>query len=158
MGGVVAGPGIVLDVTLSLDVSGAYADNDVLAATQEITHAFLRNGGRAILDTVVLLDEDNQAQDVDLFFFNANSALGTENSAISITDADARTIIGFVSILTTDYSALVNSAVAVKRDLGLHMQAGSSTSSLFVAAAVRSGTPTYTASGIKLKLAMRWLA
>lgn len=157
MGGVVAGPGIVLDVTLSLDTS-QYADNDVLAATQEIPWAFLRNGGRAVLDTIVLLDEDDNAQEIDLVFLSANNAIGTENMAVSITDAHARDIIGFVNIATTDYCDLINSQVAVKRDVNLHMQAGSSTASLFIAAILRSGTPTYTASGIKLKLALRWLA
>jgi hypothetical protein len=158
MGSVVAGPGIVLDVTLSLDISGAYADNDVLAATQEIKHAFLRQGGRAILDTVILLDEDDNAQDVDLVFLSADNALGTENMAVSITDAHARDIIGVVSVATADYCDLVGCQVATKRDLGLHMQAGSSSTSLFIGAILRSGTPTYTAAGIKLKLALRWLA
>jgi hypothetical protein len=158
MGSVVAGPGIVLDVTLSLDISGAYADNDVLAATQEIKHAFLRQGGRAILDTVILLDENDQAQDVDLVFLSANNAIGTENAVVSITDAHARDIIGVVNVVAADYTDLVDCQVACKRDINLHMQAGSSSTSLFIGAILRSGTPTYTAAGIKLKLALRWLA
>lgn len=132
----------VVDVTLVTDTN-AYADNDVLAIPQAVDGYFV---GRLV--SVVLLDEADQAQDIDLVFFNASASLGTINGAVSITDADARKIIGVVSILTTDYSDLVNSQVATKCGVDLIMK----TADLYIGAIVRSGTPTYGADSIKLKL------
>lgn len=132
----------VIDVTLVADTS-AYADNDVLAIPQAVAGNF-----RGTLESVVLLDEADQAQDIDLVFFNASASLGTINGAVNITDADARKVLGVVSILIADYSDMINSQVATKRGIGLVMD----TAQLYIGAIVRSGTPTYAASSLKLKL------
>lgn len=132
----------VVDVTLVTDTN-AYADNDVLAVPQAVAGNY-----RGILESVVLLDDADQAQDVELVFFNASASLGTINGAVSISDADAAKVVGTVLLLTTDYSDLVNSQVATKRDVGLIINAAS----LYVGAICRSGTPTYAASSLKLKL------
>lgn len=142
----------VIDVTLVADTS-IYADNDVLAVPQEITGVFNRLGGRARLESIVLLDGDDQGTEIDLIFMNANGTLGTINAAVSISDADAAKIVGHVSIVAADFTDLINSQLATKRGLGLVMEAAAASSSLWIAAVVRSGTPTYTASGLKLKLA-----
>lgn len=141
----------VHDVTLSLDTS-AYTAGDVLAAPQEVTGVFVENGGRAVLQSIVLLDEDDQAQSIDLVFMNATGSLGNENAAVGPTDAVAATILGIVNVGTADYSDLANSQLATLRNVGLELKAASGTTSLWVGAICRSGTPTYTASGIKLKL------
>lgn len=135
----------IFDVTLVADTN-QYADNDVLAIPQAIDV----DGFMGTLESVVLLDEADQAQDIDLVFFDGSASLGTINSAVSISDTDARKIIGVVSIATTDYSDLVNSQIATKRGLGLVMK----TATPYVGAIVRSGTPTYTASALKLKLGL----
>lgn len=132
----------VIDVTLVTDTN-AYADNDVLVVPQAVAGYFV-----GTLKSVVLLDEADQAQDIDLVFFNASASLGTINGAVGITDADAAKIIGVVSLLTTDYSDMVNSQVATKRQIDLPLK----TQSLYIGAVVRSGTPTYAASSLKLKL------
>lgn len=146
--------GTVIDVTLVLDTN-AYADNDVLAVVQEITGVFDYAGGVRTLQSIVLLDEDDQAQDIDLVFFNATATLGTINAAVSISDADARKLIGKVSILIADYVDLINSQAAVKTGIGMVMKAAAASTSLWVGAVLRSGTPTYTAAGIKLKLGFK---
>lgn len=133
----------IFDVTLVADTS-AYADNDVLSVPQAIDV----DGFHGTLETIVLLDEADQAQDIDLVFFKASASLGTINSAVSISDADAANIIGVVSVVQADYSDLVNNQVATKRGVGLVMK----TASPYIGAIVRSGTPTYGASSLKLKL------
>lgn len=140
----------VVDLTLSLDTS-AYADGDVLAATQEVASVTRENGGPALLESINLLDEDDNGTALDLVFFDANVALGTENSAPNISDANARNILGIVSIATGDYVDLGGARVALKRDLGLILKAASGSRSIYVAAITRGGTPTYTASGIKIR-------
>lgn len=146
--------GDVLDLTLSLDTS-AYADNDVLAAPQEVTGFFRVSGGRARLQSVVLLDEDDQGQDIDLIFLNADGSLGAENAAFGPTDAVARTVVGTLSIVAADYCDAGNSMIA-SGEVNMLMEAAAASTSVWVGAVVRSGTPTYTASGIRLKLGVAW--
>jgi len=141
----------IIDVTLSLDTS-IYADGDVLAATQEVTGFFAEKNGTRKLTSVVVLDEDDQKIALDLVFLDSNVALGTENSAPSITDANAREVQGFLSIATGDYIDLGGAGVATVRGRELILKSAADSTSLFLAAITRGGTPTYTASGIKLKL------
>lgn len=141
----------LLELTLTLDTS-AYADGDVLADTQALVNAVREGGGRAELKSVVVLDEDDQGIALDLVFLAANKSLGTENSAPSISDANARDIQGKVSIATGDYVDLGGARVATKTGIGLMLKSAEGSTTLYVAAITRGGTPTYTAAGLKLKL------
>lgn len=147
--------GDVIEVTLSADTA-IMADNDVIAATQEVTGFFRVSGGRAYLHSLILLDEDDQAQDIDIIFLNADGSVGNENAVFAPSDTVARTIIGAVSVTSSDYIDANTSQFAVKSNIGLLMEAASGSTSIFVAAVCRSGTPTYTASGLKLKLSVIW--
>jgi hypothetical protein len=151
----VVGYGDVIDVTLSLDTS-IYADNDVLAAPQEVTGFFRTPGGRAILQNLVLLDESDQGSDIDLIFMDADGSLGAENAALGPTDTVARSIIGTVSLLASANVDLANSQLMVANGIGMMLKAASGSTSVWIGAVVRSGTPTYAASGIRLKLACLW--
>jgi hypothetical protein len=143
----------LIPVTLTCDTS-ALADDDVIADTQEVANAF-NPEGFALLQSLILIDEDDQKQDVDILFFNGSGTLGTENSAASITDANARNYMGKVSILVADYMDLGGVSVAQSVNCGLILKAKDlATPSLYVAAVCRSGTPTYTASGLKLRLGL----
>ena len=150
---VVAEPGTVVDVTLSVPAE-AVDDNDVLAATQEIPNVFRRKGGAAILQSLVVLDEADQGVEMDLVFLDSDVAIGTEDAAVSITDANARQIIGVVNVAT--YTDFINSQVATVDDIGLMLKGDPGSSSLFIAAITR-GTPTYAADSLKIKLGLRHL-
>lgn len=141
----------VIDVTLSLDTS-AYADGDVLADTQEVAGLFPAGGGCMVLQSVTVLDEDDQGVGLDILFLDSNVSLGTENSAPSISDANARSILGRVSVTASDYFDLGGSRIATIAGLGLVLKGAAGATSVWVAAVTRSGTPTYTAAGLKLKL------
>lgn len=141
----------VIDVTLVTDTN-AYADNDVLVVPQKVVGFFTSPGGTRRLKSIVLLDEADQAQDLDLLFFNADATLGTINAAVSMTDADARKVIGAVSLVAADYVDLVNGQVAVKQGLDWILKAADDEADLWIGAVCRSGTPTYAASSLKLKL------
>lgn len=139
----------VYDVTPVLDTN-AYADNDVMFVAIEVPQVFDKGLAR-VLQSVVVLDGDDQAVDFDLVFSNATITLGTINAAVSISDADAAKIIGYVRLsASTDANDLVNSHLYCKTGLGLAMKGA--TASLWVAGVIRSGTPTYSASGMKIKL------
>ena len=147
----------VVEVTLSLDTS-AYASGDVLAATQEVTSFFRVAGGTAIIQGIQILDEDDQKQDLDILFMNAATDIGAENGAYAITDAEARTIIGWVDVAAADFTDFGDWAMATLKatDTGMKIpglvEGSAASTSIWIGAICRSGTPTYTASGIKLKI------
>jgi hypothetical protein len=142
----------IVPVTLSVDTS-IYADGDLLADTQIIAQNLVRSeGGAAILESVLLLDEDDQGAAMDLVFLDSSASLGTENAAPSITDANARNILGFLNIPTSAYIDLGGSRIAMVRSVRMVLKAADASRNIYVAAITRGGTPTYTASGLKLRL------
>jgi len=145
--------GGVLTVTPVLDTS-AYATGDVLFNPIAIASALKTAGGAGELTSLALLDEDNQGIALDLVFMDTANNLGTINAAVSISAANARAILGIVSIAASDYVALVGSKIATKLNLGLILRTVASSTELYVAGITR-GAPTHTVSGIKLKLGFR---
>lgn len=146
---VTAGYAITRTLTFSVPAD-AQDDNDVIADTQALADVFSRPGAMVQLDSLVLLDEGDQAAETDIFFLSADVSMGTEDAAVSITDANARKIIGALNIPTTAYFDLINSQVAVVRNIGMKMQGESTT--LYVALVTR-GTPTYGGTDVlKVKL------
>jgi hypothetical protein len=136
-----------ITITCSLDTS-AYADGDVLFATQEIANAVRSNGDTCILQSIHVVDIDDQGVDFDLVFFNANTSLGTENSAPDIDDTEVLTTLA-VYQFTNDYVDLGANQVRTDTGIGLVLEAGAATTSLYVAGITR-GAPTYTASGLQI--------
>lgn len=141
----------VIDVTMTLDTS-AYASGDVLTDTVELATMFRRHGLTGIIQSVQILDEDNQGQPLDIVFLNSNQSLGTKNNPINLSDAIARTIVGMVKVESTDYFSLGNSQFASKNGLGIAVK-GDAITSLYMAMISR-GTGTYSASGIRCKISV----
>lgn len=142
-------------VTFSLDTS-AYAANDVLADSQVVTNAVSANDAKGYLVGFQILDEDdNAAADIDLILLSANVSVGTENSAISISDANARNILHVISIDDTEFKDLINSKIATR---GVSsgpwpIIPASGTRNIYAALVYRgAATPTYSASGITARL------
>lgn len=142
----------LVTVTLSLDTS-AYADGDVLADTQAVSSIFRKNDGTGIINSITVLDEDDQGYGFDLVFLDSNVSLGTENAAPSITDSNARNILGWVRVSAADFIDIGGSRIATISGISLHAKAASGTSDMYVAAISR-GTGTYTASGIQLRIGL----
>lgn len=145
----IGSPADVIDLTLSTDTN-VYADNEVLADTQELPLAVKQPGGIARLVSLVVLDEADQGAAFDLIVLDADVSIGTENGNVAITDTNARRIIGRVAIASGDYYDLVGSRIAVKNSIDQILKAASGSTSLYVAAISR-GTGTYAASSIRLK-------
>lgn len=149
---IVVGRSSIVDVTLSLDTS-AYTAGDVLAATQVVTNAMRVNNGTGVLQSITVIDQDDQKAPMLIFLLSANVSIGTENSAPSISDADAVSILGPpISISSSDYIDLGGVSVAGKDNLGKIVMPASGTRNLYIAVVNGANTPTYTASGIKLRL------
>lgn len=135
-------------VTFSLDTS-IYASGDLLADTQAIAGALRVAGLTSKLTALTLLDKDNNtAAQIDVVFLRSNTSMGAENSAPTISDANAGTeIIGVVQVLAADFVAIGTGKQATKIlpvPMDLYAAAGTT---VYVALITR-GTPTQTASGI----------
>lgn len=137
----------LIDVTFSLDTS-AFASGDVLADTQVVAGAFFENDGQGILHSLALVDKDDQKVAMTVLLFSANVALGTENSAPSISDANAANFLGAIDITAGDWRDLGGVSVCELSGLGKIVKAASGTKDIYVALLNGTGTPTFTASGI----------
>lgn len=147
------GLNVVKELTPTLDTA-IYAANDVLFVPTELKDVGAMAGGVVSLRGLMALDEaDQTAFAFDLVFFRSNVTLGTINAAVSITDANASEIVGVVKVLATDIEDLVNGTLYFQNNLNVQMKLAANTTSLWVAAILRSGTPTFAASSMKLKLA-----
>lgn len=142
-----------VSITLSLDTS-IYASGDVLADTQAIAGAAQTAGASCILESLTLLDkDDNTAAGIDLVLLSANVSLGAENGAPNISDTNAADILGIVSIASGDFIDVGGAKVATKANIGLLCTPASGTT-VYVAAITR-GTPTQSASGIVINFGFR---
>lgn len=145
------GKTVLFPVTLSAS-TGAQAVGTLIADTQVLTSLFRVSDGTGILNSIQVIDQDDNKQAIDFYFVTANVSLGTEGSAVSITDANALELVGPFSIAAADYKDLGGVSVAKITGLGQAIKANSGTADGYIAAVCASGTPTYTASGIKIRL------
>jgi len=141
----------ITSVTLSLDTS-AYADGDVLADSQIIAACLRANDGTGTITNVTVIDEDDQGIGFDLLFLDANVSLGSENAAPSITDANARNILGWVRVTASDFIDLGGARLA-SVPCSIPVKGVSGADDIYVAAISR-GAGTYTASGIVVRVAI----
>lgn len=144
----------IVQVTLSLDTS-AYADGDVLAATQEVASAAATSGGTCVLQGVTVLDKDDQGEEMDVYVLSANVAMGTENAAASITDANAAKIQAIIPVYGVHYFDAGGCQLAslTPGDAGIGAVLSPDTGTSLYVAVVSRGTGTYTASGVVLSFA-----
>jgi hypothetical protein len=147
--GFVRGNDTTLTVTPALD-TGAYTAADVLFPMTSVANAVLLAGDSLTLMSVNIIDKDAMGLPIDLHFFSGSVAsFGTANGTVALTDADALSHLGRVSIGTADYSALGGAQVATIPLVGLELTP--TTTSLWMAG-VTGGTPTHTAAGLQINL------
>ncbi len=105
-----------------------------------------------MLNSIQIIDQDDQKAAFDIYYLSANNAMGTENSGPSISDANATTVVGPFSVAVADYKDLGGASVAKIVNIGQPIIAASGTSDGYIAVVNGTGAPTYTASGIKLRI------
>ncbi len=152
--GEVGGSTIITTVTLTAGTT-AYSANDIFADTQPIAGAMRVTGGKGVLDSLLVIDLDDQGVDFDFVLMQDHGSLGTENSAVTIADADALKVLGTVPVLTSDYVDLINSQVATLRNVGLPVQATAGTTSLHLGVITRGAPTLQTVDSVIVKLG--WL-
>jgi hypothetical protein len=127
--------------------TSAVTAGDVLADTEEVTipHASADSDASGEITYVHLLDKDDKGVALDIVFLKSNVSLGTEGSAISISDSDAENIITTVSLDT--YVDYINSQTAEK---AVQIPYDASRNKIYVAVVARGGE-TYTESGLRIR-------
>lgn len=139
----------VITVDCTVDTN-ALAEGDVAFATQEVAGFSTAADITSILQSVVVADVDDQGIGIDLIFFNANTTLGTENSAPDIDDTEVLTVIGRVQVGAGSFYDLGANRVACVYGVGLPMKAGTG-GSIWMAGIAR-GAPTYASGTLQIKL------
>lgn len=146
----------IVDITFSVDAGNAYANNDLVADTQLLANAFFDVDQPGWVESITVIDgDDNTAIPLTFFFLSDSGSMGSENGALNPTDGVAATILGSVLVAAADFFDTINSKVATKLNVGLPVKPKSGTRDLYVAVAVGTGTPTYSASGLKARIAIR---
>ena len=141
---------VVRNLVLSLDTN-AYANNDVLADTQELKDAVKEIDLGGVIETLTVVDNDDVGQVFDVWVMDSNVSMGTENAAAGITDANAKFILGRIPVAAADYVDLGGSKVATIRNVGLAIKPAAGTTSVYVAVVNGTGTPTFSAAGVTLR-------
>lgn len=145
-------PGIFyVDVTLTTDTS-AYASGDLIADAQVAAACVRSNDALGMCVSAALIDEDDQGVALTVHLYGTSASWGTENSAPSITDANARAWLGLIDFAVSDYKDLGGSKVALKSNQNIPIKPATGTDDIYVAVVNGTGTPTFTANGLKLRL------
>ena len=149
--------------TLSTD---AYAQGDVLFVATEIPHAVMGKGECSrLLAAFCLSQAHSNADDLDVYFTEANTALGTINATANISDEDMEAIgVNMIAKLDADQGSTSTSIDTSRiypvlsltgssegyQPLGL-IQAAAGSTNVYVSGLLTSGTtPTYAAYDIDL--------
>lgn len=142
-----------IDLQLTTDTN-IYASGDVmvvtvavpvLSTTQNVKNLRLR------IDQMSIIDKDIQNGAFDVVFMDANVSLGTLNAAVSISDADALSVVKTVSVSASNYTTLTPAGNSIANVEFNPIYVTSTDRNLYIGLISRD-TKTYTASGLYLRL------
>lgn len=150
----------LIQVTPTLDTS-AYSSGDLLCDVTTITGAALATGGLCELVSVTIVDQDDQtASAYTIYVTNLSTSWGTFNVAPAPADATALGIQAIIPIASGDWLDLGGFKIAQPRlaqNIGCICKTSGS-ANLYMTIVNGAGTPTFTASGIKVTFGFRQVA
>ena len=132
---------------------------DVVAATEELADFMKVEGGAAIITNVEVFLLDDVAPALRIYLFDTNVALGTEDAAISISDANVVKGICSIPVAAADYTDMINSrwASLSTANFGIKkVQAAVGTKSIF-AGIVSDSAVAFTAAGTTIRIGYTYL-
>ena len=147
----------VLTAVPTLDTNVFAAGELVGSAEIELAPAANVDGivpSSGVIQSVIIIDEDAQAVNLEVYFFDAEPAntTFTENSAFSPADTDLDALIGVAAVST--WFALNDNSVGQVLDLAMPFVLAVGLRTIY-AVLVTRGTPTYTATGLTLRVAIQ---
>jgi hypothetical protein len=147
----------LIQVTPTLDTS-AYASGDLICDVTTITSAAFSSGGLCELVSLTIVDQDDQtASAYTIYITNLSTTWGTFNAAPTLSDAGALGIQAIIPIASGDWLDLGGFKIAqprVAQSIGCICKTSGS-ANLYLTIVNGAGTPTFTASGIKVPLGFR---
>lgn len=151
--GEVGGKTVVKTITMTATTT-ILASADIIADTQQMDAALRVTDGTGVIQSMTVFDpDDNAAFAFDVYIHNTSTSMGTENSGITISDANAAAgILGVVSFATTDAKDLINGRMYHKANLGIPVTAVSGTDDLYFSIVNGSGTPTFAGGSIPIRV------
>ncbi len=139
--GEVGTPADVISITPTINTV-QFTAGDAVGGKQTLTNAVRVSGGKAILESLTVVDQGNQKADLTILFFESDPAAATiTNNAAFVFSTDITKVVGKVNVAAADYETINSKAVACIKAIGLEMK-GNATANLY-AAVVTTGTPTY---------------
>lgn len=115
----------------------------------EIAGALRVSGGTGVLESVTVIDRDDQGIALDLVFTDGSASFGVLGAAPAAADVLGDKVLGVVHVAAADYVDLGNFRAATVAGINLTVK-GNATTSLWVAA-LANGSATFTASGLTIK-------
>lgn len=119
-----------------------YTAKDAIGGVMTFSSAARVSGAGGIVESVVIVDKDQELAAMDLVLLSATVAgTTTDNAAWDPNDSDLANVVGVIPILTGDYSDFNDNSVAARSGIGMAYTCAAT--SLFGVLVAR-GTPTYT--------------
>ena len=126
---------------------------DVIFQADEIENCVSVQGGTCILQSIGVLDDDDNGQAIDIVFMDTTGLLDAGDDGGTIDAADGvipDAILGVVQI--TSYFDGIAWQYGYKTNIGLVLKAPSASKSIYVSAVNRGSTATWTAAGLRLQI------
>ena len=153
---------IAYTMTPTLDTS-AYADGDVMGTSSTgvtLYSSFPPSRVSGIIHDIRVVDKDKEAANFDIYVLDREVSMGTDNAAVSWSDADSLATQGIIQVTT--YLTSTNNSVSMVDETDLPFLAtvsggGPSDSAVLYFGFVSRATPTYTAASdlsIELKISL----
>ena len=140
-------------VTPTMDTS-AYTANDVWFDRTVVTAACAAADQPTYLVGLTVIDQDDQtAADIRILILNDDVTIGTANAAPSMSDVNGLTIMADILIASADWHDMGGFKI-VRVDpakLPIPIMHKDGTANIYIAG-ICGGTPTQTASGVKIRL------
>ena len=134
--------------------TSAYADGDVIFAPIEVP-VTLVNNDTFLLDTLLLVDDDELKKAVDLVFLKSELSIGAVNAAATVPSAGSADFLGTVKIAGTDYVDQGDFSTVEKKDLGMILSVADGAKGIWVAGVAREAVTYTSETGLGLKLGFR---
>ena len=131
----------------------AAAVNESVFQADELANFMSEKGGTAIIQSIVILDDDDNGNSLDIVFMDTTGLLDASDDATVIDAADGAipdAILGVVNV--SNYFDGVLWQIGQKDGIGLAIKSASTTRSIYISAINRGGTATWTAAGLRLKI------
>jgi len=137
---------VEIDVTPVLAGTGAYSSGNQVGGIHTLTHACIEENRIGQLQSLTVIDIDNQKAALTMLFFNqVPSVTSVDQGAFAITAAALKSqCIGMQLITAASYTTVASKAVTTLVLTNYFLQSLTSTQGNLYAAVVTTGTPTYT--------------